>query len=140
MSHDFHSLPIYTQTFFKCKILSLEKSLLTIIFHFLFPVPSLAPSVFTVAASNSTSITASWQLPPKYARHGIITGFKLFYKKKDSADSPIVLTNNVTSLARTITGLEKYTEYEFQVLAINSNGDGRKSSVKVTRTKEDGKA
>ena len=38
-----------------------------------------------------------------------------------------------------VSGLDKYTEYEFQVLAINSNGDGWKSTVEVERTKEDGK-
>ncbi len=59
---------------------------------------------------------------------------------KDSAGSPTELTNNGTSLARVITGLKKYTDYEFQVLAFTSDGDGPKSSVKVTRTKEDGKA
>ena len=35
--------------------------------------------------------------------------------------------------------LDKYTEYEFQVLAFTSKGDGPKSSVVVERTKEDGK-
>ena len=33
-----------------------------------------------------------------------------------------------------VTGLDKYTEYEFQVLAFTSNGYGPKSSVKVART------
>ena len=36
-------------------------------------------------------------------------------------------------------GLSIYTEYEFQVLAFTSKGDGPKSSVVVERTKEDGK-
>jgi len=105
--------------------------------HCLIPVPSQAPSGFTVTASTSTSITASWQLPPKYARHGNITGFKLFYAKKDAVGSPTVF--NGTSLTREVSGLDKYTEYEFQVLAFSSNGDGPKSSVVVERTKEDGK-
>ena len=48
-----------------------------------------------------------------------------------------MLTNNVTCL--TISGLDNYTEYEFQVLAFSSKGDGPKSSVVVERTKEDGK-
>ena len=107
--------------------------------HYLISVPSQAPSGFTVAAITSTSITASWQLPPEYTRHGIITGFKLFCRKKASAGSPFVLTNNVTSLTRFVSGLDKYTEYEFQVLAFSSKGDGPKSSVVVERTKEDGK-
>ena len=101
-------------------------------------VPSKAPSGFTVAASSSTSITASWQLPPKYARHGIITGFKLFYVKKTSARPPTMLTYNDTSLNGLVSGLDKYAEYEFQVLAFSFEGDGPKSSVVVERTKEDG--
>ena len=39
---------------------------------------------------------------------------------------------------KNVTGLDKYTEYEFQVLAFTSNGYGPKSSVKVERTNEDG--
>ena len=38
-----------------------------------------------------------------------------------------------------VTGLDKFTEYEFQVLAYTSDGDGPKSPVVVKRTKEDGK-
>ena len=41
--------------------------------------------------------------------------------------------------AKKIKGLETFTEYEFQVLAYSSVGDGPKSSIKVERTKEDGK-
>ena len=100
--------------------------------------PTRAPDSFTVTASSSTSITASWQLPPNYARHGIITGFKLFYVKKASARSPTVLTYNNTSLNGLVSELDKYAEYEFQVLAFSSEGDGPKSSVVVERTKEDG--
>ena len=106
--------------------------------YYISAVPSQAPSGLTVAASTSTSITASWQLPPEYARHGIITGFKLFYKEKDSAGLPTELTNNVTTLTRVISTLDKYTEYEFQVLAFTFQGDGPKSSVVVERTEEDG--
>ena len=107
--------------------------------HYIISVPSQPPSGFTVTASTSTSITASWQLPPEYARHGTITGFKLFHAKKGSQGPPTELTNNVTSLNRVVSGLDKYTEYEFQVLAFSSKGDGPKSSVVVERTKEDGK-
>ena len=93
-----------------------------------------------MAASTSTSITASWQLPPENARHGTITGFKLFYKKKDSVGSPLNVTlNGGGNLSEDVTELGKYTEYEFQVLAFTSVGDGPKSSLVVERTKEDGK-
>ena len=42
------------------------------------------------------------------------------------------------SRTKEVTGLDKYTEYEFQVLAFTSLGDGPKSSVEVERTLEDG--
>ena len=108
--------------------------------HILFAlVPSQPPGNFAVIAKSSTSITASWQLPPKYARHGIITGFKLFYKERGSQASETHLTiRNGATLSRVVTGLEKYTFYEFNVLAFTSHGDGPKSSSEVKRTMEDG--
>ena len=104
-------------------------------------VPSQPPTAFKLTASSSTSIIASWQLPPVPARHGrTITGFKLFYKKKGFGGSETNLTMNGGSmLNRSVTGLDKFTEYEFQVLAYTSDGDGPKSPVVVKRTKEDGK-
>ena len=102
-------------------------------------VPSQPPAAFKLTASSSTSITASWQLPPVFARHGNIAGFKLFYKKKGSAGSATTLTISSGSiLNRTVTGLDKFTQYEFQVLASTSDGDGPKSPVEVERTKEAG--
>ena len=41
-------------------------------------------------------------------------------------------------LSRNVTGLNKFTEYGFQVLAYTPDGDGPKSPVEVKRTKEDG--
>ena len=89
--------------------------------------------------SSSTSITASWQLPPVFGRHRDITGFKLFYKKKGCGGSATTLTISSGSiLSRNVTGLDKFTEYEFQVLAFTSDGDGPKSPVVVKRTKGNG--
>lgn len=45
--------------------------------------------------------------------------------------------NGETTFSEDITGLDKHTEYEFQVLAFTSHGDGPKSSVVVERTMED---
>ncbi|XP_022793315.1 tyrosine-protein phosphatase Lar-like [Stylophora pistillata] len=102
-------------------------------------VPLQPPAAFNLTANSSTSITASWQLPPIFTRPGRhVTGFKLFYKKKDFGGCFSFL--NITSgstLSRLVTGLEKYTEYIFQVLAYTSKGDGLKSSVEVERAMED---
>ena len=94
-----------------------------------------------MSSLTSTTVRASWQLPPVGSRHGTITGFKLFYQRKNSAaDYPTVLTiQSNTTLNIKITGLRKYSEYEFQVLAFSSAGNGPKSSVQEVRTKEDGK-
>ena len=85
---------------------------------------------------------ASWQLPQELSRQRIITGFRLFYKKRGLDDlSTMLVIRNTETIIKTVyvSELAKYTEYEFQVLAFTSAGDGPKSSLKVERTKEDGK-
>ena len=102
-------------------------------------VPSQPPTAFNLTATSSTSIAASWRLPPVYARHATIKGFKLFYTKKVSGLSITTLTiSGESTLSRNVVGLDKYPEYEFQVLAFTSDGDGPNSSVEVERTMEDG--
>ena len=51
----------------------------------------------------------------------------------------MITVNSAGILATSVTRLLKYTEYEFQVLAFTTAGDGPKSSVQTERTKEDGK-
>ena len=50
-----------------------------------------------------------------------------------------VLINNAAIRSISVTGLQSGTDYDFQVLAFTSRGDGPKSSVKVVRTVVDGK-
>ena len=108
---------------------------------FLIAAPSQAPRNFSAIAVTSTIITASWQLPPAHSRNGIIIGFKLFYKKRGSAGLATTLTiKNGTALSKNVSGLDIYTEYEFEVLASTSVGDGPKSSpMVVVITLKDGK-
>ena len=109
------------------------------LYNMFISVPSQPPTVFKLTACSSTSITASWQLPPVFARHGRnITGFKLFYKKKGGGSATALLIGSGSILSRNVTELDKFTEYEFQVLAFTSDGDGRKGPVEVERTKEAG--
>ena len=115
------------------------KKFLILILNCPIAAPSLPPSSFSVTGKASTIITASWQLPPADSRNGIIRGFKLFYKKKSSAGSPTMVSiNSASTRIKDVTGLDKYMEYEFQVLTFTSVGDGPKSSVETVRTKEDG--
>ena len=50
-----------------------------------------------------------------------------------------LLINNAEIRSISVTGLQSDTDYDFQVLAFTSSGDGPKSSVKVVRTVVDGK-
>ena len=95
-----------------------------------------------VTANTSTSVTASWQLPPTGSRNGIIKGFKLLIKRKGSEDKPnvqLVNASNAAVYTKTVTGLQESTEYELQVLAYTSPGDGPKSSAQFVTTKGSGK-
>ena len=51
----------------------------------------------------------------------------------------MLLVNGGSILEKVVSELDVYTEYQFQVLAYTSVGDGPKSSKKYERTKEDGK-
>ena len=106
------------------------------------PAPSKPPSGFIVNASTSSSVTASWRLPPKDSRNGIIRGFKLFINKKgsgDTTDVQFIDVFNASVYTKTVTGLQVSKEYEFQVLAYTFAGDGPKSSVHFVKMKEAGR-
>ena len=47
--------------------------------------------------------------------------------------------SGAATLTKDFANLNKYTKYEFQVLAMGSHGDGPKSPVMVEQTLEDGK-
>ena len=123
-----------------CKDTTITRSVYIKYGVFTIAVPSQAPNSFIVTGVSSTIIKASWQLPPADSRHGIIRGFKLFYKKRCSTGSTTTLPINIGSILSTdVTGLENNTEYEFQVLAFTSAGDGPMSSPVLVKTLRHGK-
>ena len=109
-------------------------------FDFPFSAPSQAPTILGLTVNNSTSISVNWQLPPGISQNGPITGFTLYYQKTGASDQANAVTvDGGTVLSKTITGMEKYTEYDIQVSAFTYAGEGPKSSVVTERTSEDGK-
>ena len=105
-------------------------------------VPNQSPDSFVVVPLTSTGVRAAWKLPPSASwLVGSITGFKLLYKRKSSVVDPlrVVTIESDSTLTVNVTGLGKYTEYEFQVLAFSSAGDGPRSPIILIRTFEDGK-
>ena len=100
--------------------------------------PSKPPSNVAVTVTSSTSADVSWQLPPAGDRNGVITGFRLKYRKKGVASWT---TKDITDQAKrssALTGLSKFTYYDYQVLAYTSKGDGPTSSVQSFQTLQDG--
>ena len=82
----------------------------------------------------------NWQLPPGISQNGPITGFTLYYQKTGTSDQAKTVTlDSGTVLSKTITGMEKYTEYDIQVSVFTYAGEGPKSYVVTKRTSEDGK-
>ena len=64
----------------------------------------------------------------------------MFYKKKGSSGAGSIKSIKSQAIhTKEVTGLDKYTEYEFQILAFTSVGDGPKSTVVYEKTKEAGK-
>ena len=66
----------------------------------------------------------------------------MFINRKESGDKPDVQLMDVSQTSvytKTVTGLQESTEYELQVLAYTSSGDGPKSFVHIVKTKEVGK-
>ena len=100
----------------------------------------LLPAVcFNVTASSSTSVTVTWDLPPADSINDTVTSFHLLYKKNGYGGlTSTLIINNGTIRTEDVTGLYKYTEYEFQVLAFTNFGSRLTSSVTFERTLEDG--
>ncbi|TRY60854.1 hypothetical protein DNTS_028282 [Danionella cerebrum] len=102
-------------------------------------VPSCGPTNVSAFATTSSSILVRWFEVPEPDRNGLILGYKVAYKEKDS-DSPVqfwtVEGNGSHSVQ--LTGLGKYVLYEIQVLAFTRIGDGRPSSPSILeRTLDD---
>ena len=98
--------------------------------------PPLAPPAPSVSAASTTSVNAMWSAPSNTGRPAI-TGYDLQYKKSSDtgwSDGP----EGVTTTSTSIGGLEEDTEYQVQVLASNSDGDGSWSLPGTGRTNVQG--
>ncbi|XP_042623958.1 protein sidekick-2-like isoform X4 [Cyprinus carpio] len=102
-------------------------------------VPSCGPTNVSAFATTSSSILVRWFEVPEPDRNGLILGYKVVYKEKDS-DSPLqfwTVEGNASHSVQ-LTGLGKYVLYEIQVVAFTRIGDGRPSSPSILeRTLDD---
>ena len=105
---------------------------------------SEAPMSFNVTSLTATSVSVSWQLPQVVLLYQIaVRGFKLHYRLRSSSalqsSEATAIVLNDSCMSKDVPGLQKYTEYEFQVLTLTALANSPVSSVKVVRTMEDGK-
>ncbi|KAM8743669.1 netrin receptor DCC isoform 1-T1 [Acanthopagrus schlegelii] len=97
-------------------------------------IPSAAPQNITIDVVLSRSIKVSWQPPPRSAQNGIITAYKIKYRKTGRrGDQEAIEPNNLWYL---FTGLEKGSQYSFQVAAMTANGTGPVSDWYTAETPE----
>ncbi|XP_023194441.1 netrin receptor DCC [Xiphophorus maculatus] len=97
-------------------------------------VPSAPPQNITLEVVLSRSIKVSWQPPPRSAQNGIITAYKIKYRKTGRrGDQEAIEPNNFWYL---FTGLEKGSQYSFQVAAMTVNGTGPCSDWYTAQTPE----
>uniref|UniRef100_A0A6Q2Y686 DCC netrin 1 receptor n=1 Tax=Esox lucius TaxID=8010 RepID=A0A6Q2Y686_ESOLU len=97
-------------------------------------VPSAPPQNITLEVVLSRSIKVSWQPPPPNSQNGFITGYKLRHRKTGRrGDQEAIEPNNFWYL---FTGLEKGSQYSFQVAAMTANGTGPASEWFTAETPE----
>lgn len=88
---------------------------------------------------NSTTIQLNWTPIPTSCRNGIVRGYKLVCKTIDIEDKPFTIEiRNPNATRKIVGGLEKFTNYSFQVLVYTVK-DGNLSKAVFARTHEDGK-
>ncbi|CAI5793013.1 neogenin isoform X7 [Podarcis lilfordi] len=94
-------------------------------------LPGPAPNI-RAYANSPTSITISWATP--LSGNGEIQNYKLYYMEKGADNEQDI---DVGGLSYTISGLKKYTEYSFRVVAYNKHGPGVSTQDVVVRTLSD---
>uniref|UniRef100_A0A8D1DRC7 Protein sidekick-2 n=1 Tax=Sus scrofa TaxID=9823 RepID=A0A8D1DRC7_PIG len=88
-------------------------------------VPSSGPTNVSALATTSSSMLVRWNEVPEADRNGLVLGYKVMYKEKDSDSQPrFWLVEGNSSRSAQLTGLGKYVLYEVQVLAFTRIGDG----------------
>lgn len=72
------------------------------------------------------SVTVRWEAPPREGRNGIITGYKLRYRKRDRRGERRGDTVTTAGDRRlyTLVGLERRSVYQVRLWALNVNGTG----------------
>ncbi|XP_048471430.1 Down syndrome cell adhesion molecule-like protein 1 homolog [Rhincodon typus] len=101
-------------------------------------VPSQPPDNVKAVSISSDVATIIWSPPPRSTLNGVLKGFRVIYWSVHQ-DGDWGEMQNITTMENRVElkGLEKFTNYSVQVLAFTQAGDGVRSLVLYTQTKED---
>ncbi|KAG6930424.1 DCC netrin 1 receptor [Chelydra serpentina] len=97
-------------------------------------VPSVMPQNVSLEVVNSRSVKVSWLPPPSGTQNGFITGYKIRHRKTTRRGEIETLEPN--NLWYLFTGLDKGSQYSFQVAAMTVNGTGPSSDWYIAETPE----
>ncbi|XP_071452262.1 neogenin isoform X2 [Hetaerina americana] len=86
-------------------------------------LPSEAPQNVTAETVSSTSIIVRWEPPSLEGQNGVITGYKIRYRRKGKRRGETVTTAGDQRLY-VLTSLEKFSEYQIRMWALTVNGTG----------------
>ncbi|KAF7243983.1 Netrin receptor DCC [Varanus komodoensis] len=89
---------------------------------------------FIVTSKQAQSIKVSWLPPPPGTQNGFITGYKIRHRK--TARRGEIETLEPNNLWYLFTGLDKGSQYSFQVAAMTANGTGPFSDWSTAETPE----
>ena len=114
-------------------------------FHWL--VPGAAPTNVYVEPLGSTLARVNWGKVPEKDRNGIIKGYRVRYKRipegtrrrRSAEDYKEEKVPDGDTTSRILRSLDKACEYEVEVLAFTSKGDGNFSTPERFRTDDDSK-
>jgi hypothetical protein len=98
--------------------------------------PSQPPVQLKVIVLSSTSVQLAWRLPPNDGQNGIIRGFKVYHQRSSGRSLTKDYPGNST-LQCVLDGLEKFTLYNFKVLAYTIL-DGPYTRMVTATTAQDG--
>lgn len=91
-------------------------------------VPTEAPSNPNAVALDSTSARINWGPVPQEHHHGIIRGYRIFYRK-DGNDTELVKESAEAANSTLLLSLAKAAKYRVKLLAFTSAGEGKASEL-----------
>jgi len=86
-------------------------------------IPADPPQNVTLEPASSSSIIVRWEPPPRESQNGILTGYKLKWRRAGKGSAQTVSTDGSRRLFA-ITGLRKGREYQVKMTALTVNGTG----------------